>query len=252
MLKVLAMLLIVDDNSEIRESLNEYLEKNGLKCETAEDAQTARNKLATKDYQLIILDIMMPGEDGLSLCRYIHESSQTPVILLTAKDEETDRIIGLEVGADDYLSKPFNPRELLARIKAILRRESIITENIQAEFTEQTNSADNNGIHYLFGDWSLSVNQQQLRQGRQAAKDLSTGEFRLLMAFVEHPKRVLSRDELLDLVSNRSIAAFDRSIDNQISRLRKKIEVDPKQPTYIKTVWGGGYTFGYDVTKKDR
>ena len=106
MLKVLAMLLIVDDNSEIRESLNEYLEKNGLKCETAEDAQTARNKLATNDYQLIILDIMMPGEDGLSLCRYIHESSQTPVILLTAKDEETDRIIGLEVGADDYLSKP--------------------------------------------------------------------------------------------------------------------------------------------------
>ena len=104
----------------------------------------------------------------------------------------------------------------------------------------------------MFGDWSLSVNQQQLRQGQQAPKDLSTGEFRLLMAFVEHPKRVLSRDELLDLVSNRSIAAFDRSIDNQISRLRKKIEVDPKQPTYIKTVWGGGYTFGYEVTKKDR
>ena len=123
------MLLIVDDNSEIRESLTEYLEKNGLKCETAEDAQTARDKLATNDYQLVILDIMMPGEDGLSLCRYIHESSQTPVILLTAMDEETDRIIGLEVGADDYLSKPFNPRELLARIKAILRRESIITEN---------------------------------------------------------------------------------------------------------------------------
>ena len=246
------MLLIVDDNTEIRESLNEYLEKNGLKCETAEDAQTARDKLATNDYQLVILDIMMPGEDGLSLCRYIHESSQTPVILLTAMDEDTDRIIGLEVGADDYLSKPFNPRELLARIKAILRRESIITENIQAEFTEQTNTTDNNGIHYLFGDWSLSVNQQQLRQGQQAPKDLSTGEFRLLMAFVERPKRVVSRDELLDLVSNRSIAAFDRSIDNQISRLRKKIEVDPKQPTYIKTVWGGGYTFGYEVTKKDR
>ena len=245
------MLLIVDDNSEIRESLTEYLEKNGLKCETVEDARTARNKLANNDYQLIILDIMMPGEDGLSLCRYIHESSQTPVILLTAKDEETDRIVGLEVGADDYLSKPFNPRELLARIKAILRRESIITENIQAEFKEESNTADN-GIHYLFGDWSLSVNQQQLRKGQQAPKDLSTGEFRLLMAFVEHPKRVLSRDELLDLVSNRSIAAFDRSIDNQISRLRKKIEIDPKQPTYIKTVWGGGYTFGYDVTKKDR
>lgn len=245
------MLLIVDDNSEIRESLTEYLEKNGLSCETAEDAQIARNKLISNHYQLIILDIMMPGEDGLSLCRYIHENSQTPVILLTAKDEETDRIIGLEVGADDYLSKPFNPRELLARIKAILRREAITTENIQAQFTGQTDNATN-GVHFTFGDWSLSVNQQQLRQGQQTPQELSTGEFRLLMAFVEHPKRVLSRDELLDLVSNRSIAAFDRSIDNQISRLRKKIEVDPKQPTYIKTVWGGGYTFGYDVIKKDR
>ena len=248
------MLLVVDDNPEIRETLTEYLEKNGFVVDQAADAAEAREQLAEKSYELIILDVMMPGEDGLSLCRFIHESIKTPVILLTAMSEETDRIVGLELGADDYLTKPFNPRELLARIKAIFRRAVLIAEQAESLSTNaQSASADQETETYTFGDWILDVNQQLLSHkndaaDNQAAQTLSTGEFRLLMAFLEHPKRVLSRDQLLDIVSNRSLAAFDRSIDNQISRLRKKIEADPKQPKYIKTVWGGGYNFGYPVT----
>ena len=248
------MLLVVDDNPEIRETLTEYLEKNGFIVDQAADAAEAREYLAEKNYELIILDVMMPGEDGLSLCRFIHESIKTPVILLTAMNEETDRIVGLELGADDYLTKPFNPRELLARIKAIFRRAALIAEQAESSSTNaQSISADQKTETYTFGDWSLDVNQQLLSHkstvaDNQEAQTLSTGEFRLLMAFLEHPKRILSRDQLLDIVSNRSLAAFDRSIDNQISRLRKKIEADPKQPRYIKTVWGGGYNFGYPVT----
>ncbi len=247
------MLLVVDDNPEIRESLAQYLEKNGFDVHQAADAAEAREHLAQQSYELIILDVMMPGEDGLSLCRFIHESIKTPVILLTAMSEETDRIVGLELGADDYLTKPFNPRELLARIKAIFRRAALIAEQVESSSTNaKPVNANQETETYTFGDWMLDVNQQLLSHksstaDNQAAQTLSTGEFRLLMAFLEHPKRVLSRDQLLDIVSNRSLAAFDRSIDNQISRLRKKIEADPKQPKYIKTVWGGGYNFGYPV-----
>ena len=263
------MLLVVDDNPEIRESLTQYLQKNGFDVDQAADAAEAREYLAQQSYELIILDIMMPGEDGLSLCRFIHESFKTPIILLTAMSEETDRIIGLEIGADDYLTKPFNPRELLARIKALFRRAALtpnaIDQSVSAhtdaiEIAEgsssasSTDAAKDSNETYSFGDWQLDVNQQLLsyitaepNQESQEAQNLSTGEFRLLMAFLEHPKRVLSRDQLLDFVSNRSLVAFDRSIDNQISRLRKKIEANPKQPKYIKTVWGGGYNFGYTV-----
>ncbi|MGB1192273.1 MAG: winged helix-turn-helix domain-containing protein, partial [Pseudomonadales bacterium] len=190
-----------------------------------------------------------------SLCRFIHESIKTPIILLTAMSEETDRIVGLELGADDYLTKPFNPRELLARIKAIFRRAALIEENAESSNITNKQSAEQESETYSFGDWILDVDQQQLSHknaekkavSSEGPQTLSTGEFRLLMAFLEHPKRILSRDQLLDIVSNRSMVAFDRSIDNQISRLRKKIEADPKQPKYIKTVWGGGYNFGYPV-----
>jgi two-component system OmpR family response regulator len=249
------MLLVVDDNPEIRESLTQYLEKNGFSVDQAADAAEARVQLDKTSYELIILDVMMPGEDGLSLCRFIHESIKTPIILLTAMSEETDRIVGLELGADDYLTKPFNPRELLARIKAIFRRAALIEENAESSNTTNKQSTEQESETYSFGDWILDVGQQQLSH-KSAEKNavngeepqtLSTGEFRLLMAFLEHPKRILSRDQLLDIVSNRSLVAFDRSIDNQISRLRKKIEADPKQPKYIKTVWGGGYNFGYAV-----
>lgn len=249
------MLLVVDDNPEIRESLTQYLEKNGFSVDQAADAAEARVQLDKTSYELIILDVMMPGEDGLSLCRFIHESIKTPIILLTAMGEETDRIVGLELGADDYLTKPFNPRELLARIKAIFRRAALIEENAESSNTTNKQSTEQESETYSFGDWILDVGQQQLSH-KSAEKNavngeepqtLSTGEFRLLMAFLEHPKRILSRDQLLDIVSNRSLVAFDRSIDNQISRLRKKIEADPKQPKYIKTVWGGGYNFGYAV-----
>jgi len=263
------MLLVVDDNPEIRESLTQYLEKNGFDVHQAADAAEAREHLAQQSYELIILDIMMPGEDGLSLCRFIHENFKTPIILLTAMSEETDRIVGLEIGADDYLTKPFNPRELLARIKAIFRRAALIPNAIDQSVSASTEaigaagasplgeSSDveqNSNETYSFGDWQLDVNQQMLSfissepaQENLEPQNLSTGEFRLLMAFLEHPKRVLSRDQLLDFVSNRSLVAFDRSIDNQISRLRKKIEANPKQPKYIKTVWGGGYNFGFPV-----
>ena len=263
------MLLVVDDNPEIRESLTQYLEKNGFDVHQAADAAEAREHLAQQSYELIILDIMMPGEDGLSLCRFIHENFKTPIILLTAMSEETDRIVGLEIGADDYLTKPFNPRELLARIKAIFRRAALTPIATDQSVSAPTDAlgavngsshgqspetVENSNETYSFGDWQLDVNQQLLSfinsdptQENLEPQNLSTGEFRLLMAFLEHPKRVLSRDQLLDFVSNRSLVAFDRSIDNQISRLRKKIEANPKQPKYIKTVWGGGYNFGYPV-----
>jgi len=243
------MILIVDDNKEIRESLSEYLTNNELECNIAMDAVQAREMLSQKNYDLIILDIMMPGEDGLSLCRYIFENYKIPVILLTAKDEDTDKIIGLEVGADDYLSKPFNPRELLARIKSVLRRTTITEDALKEKNTDNDKQNINNQL-LKFGEWTLNIDQQEISKKSSKPIELSTGEFRLLLAFIENPKKILSRDQLLDIVSNRSLAAFDRSIDNQISRLRKKIELDPKKPKYIKTVWGGGYSFNSSIEKE--
>ena len=243
------MILIVDDNQEIRESLSEYLTNNELECNIAIDALQAREMLSKNKYELIILDIMMPGEDGLSLCRYIFENYKIPVILLTAKDEDTDKIIGLEVGADDYLSKPFNPRELLARIKSVLRRTTI-TEGVSKEKNTDDDKQNIKNQLLKFGEWTLNIDQQEISKKSEKPIELSTGEFRLLLAFIENPKKILSRDQLLDIVSNRSLAAFDRSIDNQISRLRKKIELDPKKPKYIKTVWGGGYSFNISIEKE--
>ena len=179
----------------------------------------------------------MPGEDGLSLCRHLRSTTEIPVILLTAMAEETDRIVGLEVGADDYVTKPFNPRELLARIKAVLRRVQSLPPQKGRLATKVVR----------FDRWTFDVNRRELAGDDGVAVPLSTAEFRLLCAFLDHPGLVLSRNQLLDLTVGRDADPFDRSIDNQVSRLRKKIEADPKVPALIKTHWGGGYSLVAEV-----
>jgi len=229
--------LIVDDERDILDPLASYLSKNGFRISKASDAATARSVLAAHAIDIALIDIMMPGEDGLSLTGFLRATSKTPVILLTAKAEETDRIVGLELGADDYVTKPFSPRELVARIKAVLRRTA--DDRVKAPEADA----------YAFGDWVLRTGERELvdKDGRQVS--LSTGEFNLLLALVTHPKRVLTRDQLLDLSQHRDLGAFERSIDNHISRLRKKIEADPSEPRLIKTVWGGGYTLAAEVRR---
>jgi DNA-binding response OmpR family regulator len=229
--------LIVDDERDILEPLALYIAKNGFRVSKARNAATAREIVAAHSIDIALVDIMMPGEDGLSLTGFLRATTKTPVILLTAKAEETDRIVGLELGADDYVTKPFSPRELLARIKAVLRRTS--DDRVKAP------DADAFG----FGEWVLKTGERELvdKDGRQVS--LSTGEYNLLLALLTHPKRVLTRDQLLDLSQHRELGAFERSIDNHISRLRRKIEADPKDPKLIKTVWGGGYSLAADVKR---
>ena len=230
-------LLVVDDHREIRESLAAYLSKHGYRVDVAENAAVARKLLNIAAIDLLVLDIMMPGEDGLSLCRYIRESTDIPVILLTAMAEDTDRVIGLEMGADDYVVKPFNPRELLARIKTVLRRTHALPPQRRPQAS---------GL-ISFEHWTLDSGRRELMGEDGVAVPLSSAEFSLLSAFIKHPRIVLSRDQLLDLTQGRDAGVFDRSIDNQISRLRKKIEIDPKQPVIIKTHWGGGYSFEAEI-----
>lgn len=232
-------LLLVDDERSIREPLAQYLTKQGFRVTQAGDAEGARARLSAYAIDLAILDIMMPGEDGLSLCRHIRESGETPVILLTARSEETDRIVGLEMGADDYVVKPFSPRELLARIKVILRRAAA---GGARQHAPEAGS-------YAFAGWVLKTGERTLVDRDGVSVPLSTGEYNLLLALVTRPRQVLTRDQLLDLTQGREAAAFDRAIDNQVSRLRKKIEPDPKTPSLIKTVWGGGYTLAAEVTR---
>ncbi len=232
-------LLLVDDERSIREPLAQYLTKQGFRVTQTGDAEAARTRLAAYAIDLIILDIMMPGEDGLSLCRHVRETSETPVILLTARSEETDRIVGLEMGADDYVVKPFSPRELAARVKVILRRAA-------AGGTRQ--HAPDTGS-FVFAGWVLKSGERALVDREGVSVPLSTGEYNLLHALVTRPRQVLTRDQLLDLTQGREAAAFDRAIDNQVSRLRRKIETDPKNPELIKTVWGGGYTLASEVTR---
>ncbi|MDB5719861.1 MAG: response regulator [Alphaproteobacteria bacterium] len=232
-------ILVVDDERDIRDPLAAYLGRNGLRVTKAENAAAARQVLAAHAIDLILLDIMMPGEDGLSLAGFVRATSGIPVILVTAKTEDMDRIVGLELGADDYVTKPFNPRELLARIKAVLRRADGSARPVHAPEAEA----------YGFGPWVLRTGERELRDSDGVALPLSSGEYNLLLAFVTHPKRVLTRDQLLDLSQGRELAAFERSIDNHISRLRRKIEEDPSDPKLIKTVWGGGYTLASEVRR---
>ena len=231
-------LLLVDDEASIREPLAKYLEKQGFRVTDAANALAARSGLIAYDIDLVLLDIMMPGEDGLSLCRHIAANDGPPVILLTAKSEETDRIVGLEIGADDYVVKPFSPRELVARIKVVLRR---------MQSGNRTSHTD--GESYAFAGWTLKTSEQALYDSDGVLVSLSSGEFRMLEALITRAGQVLNRDQLLDLTRGREGGPFDRAIDNQISRLRRKIEDDAKDPQHIKTIWGGGYRFCTPVQK---
>jgi two-component system OmpR family response regulator len=233
-------ILIVDDHREIRELVARALIREGFRISAAADGKAMRKVLADSRIDLILLDLMLPGEDGLSLCRAIRTESTVPIIMLTAKGEEVDRVIGLEMGADDYLPKPFGSRELIARIRAVLRRGRMEGPRTEAVPTPH---------RYRFDRWVLETESRELLRDDDVTVPLSTGEYDLLLAMVERPQRVLNRDQLLDLARGRSAAAFDRSIDTQVSRLRKKLEVDPVEPRIIKTVWGGGYMFAPSVAK---
>lgn len=230
-------LLVVDDHREIRDALAKYLTKHDYRVTTADSAAAARRVLETSRIDLIVLDLMMPREDGLSLCRSLRAKSDVPIIMLTAMAEETDRVVGLEMGADDYVTKPFNPRELLARIKAVLRRTHSLPPQPEQPEARQLR----------FDRWTFDVARRELVGEDGVAVPLSTGEFLLLAVFLRHPGMVLTRDQLLDLTRGRDAVPFDRSIDNQVSRLRKKIERDPRRPELIKTHWGGGYSFTAEV-----
>ncbi len=233
-------ILIVDDDREIRDLVARFLKKHDYRVDTAAEGRAMMKLLDAGRFDLVVLDLMLPGEDGLSLCRRLRASSDLPVIMLTAVGEETDRIIGLEMGADDYLPKPFNPRELLARIKAVLRR----TGGPRREAAEEGDEV------LSFEGWRLDLAKRELRTAEGVLTPLTAGEFDLLVAFAEHPHRVLSRDQLLDLTKGREAQPFDRSIDVQLSRLRRKIEADPKAPAIVKTVRGGGYLFTPAVERR--
>tara|TARA_R110001583_G_scaffold6499_6_gene32893 strand:- start:9926 stop:10639 length:714 start_codon:yes stop_codon:yes gene_type:complete len=230
-------LLIVDDHYEIRELLQRFLMQYQYRVSVAKDGKEMKRCLNESKIDLIVLDLMLPGEDGLSLCRGLRASSTIPIIMLTAMSDEMDKIIGLEMGADDYLAKPFNPRELLARIKAVLRRVNTLSPPASSDLK-----------HHHFCRWSLDVHKRELTDQAGVMVVLSSAEFDLLRVFIAHPQRVLSRDQLLDLSKGREGGVYDRSIDTLISRLRKKLEIDVKHPEILITIWGGGYQFTPEVT----
>ena len=222
--------LVVDDDAGIRDLLADYLGKQGMSVETARDGQEMDDRLARFEPDLIVMDLMLPGEDGLALTRRVKAARSVPVIMLSARGEDIDRIVGLEVGADDYLPKPFNPRELLARIRAVLRRGG------------DAHGGQEAGEQARFGAFVLNLAAQSLsRDGEEIA--ITQAEFTLLKIFVEHPNRALSRDQIIDWLKGYERDPFDRSIDVRVTRLRKKIEDDPANPVYIRTIWGQGYLF---------
>ena len=232
-----AHLLLVDDDKEIRELVTGFLQKHGYRVTAAADGKQMDKALESGLFDLAILDLMLPGEDGLSICRRLNaDERRLPIIMLTAMGEDMDRIVGLEMGADDYIAKPFNPRELLARIKAVLRRSA---------------PAETPGGETIFGfeGWVLDTGRRTLTDPEGALVELTAGEFDLLAAFLERPRRVLNRDQLLDITRGRMASPFDRSIDVQLSRLRKKIEPDHKNPAFIKTIRGGGYMLTAEVVR---
>lgn len=224
-------LLVVDDHQDIRDPLAAYLGRQAFEVLTAADARAARALLQRERFDLVVLDIMLPGEDGLSLCRELARAGDTPVILLSAMAAPLDLVAGLESGAEDYVTKPFDPRVLLARIKARLRRLA----------------GPARAPRYAFGGWTLDMEARELRAVDGALVPLSAAEFRLLGVLVERPGKVLSRDELMDLTRGADAHSFDRSIDSQVSRLRKKLERDPRRPSLLKTSWGDGYVFTAEV-----
>jgi len=234
-------IVVVDDHKDIRDLVGKFLSQQGYRISLAESGAALRHILERNSVQLIVLDIMMPGEDGLSLCRYVRSSTEIPIIFLTAMAEDMDRIIGLELGADDYLVKPFNPRELLARIRAVLRRVNSLPPQ---------HGRSNKNTVIRFDHWRLDLGRQELTDSDGVTTYLSTAEFRLLTALLERPGIVLNREQLLDLTAGRTADVFDRSIDNHVSRLRKKLELDPKNPSIIKTHWGGGYSLSANVVEQ--
>lgn len=232
---------IVDDNKELLDVIGQYIGDNGYKTSKAKNGEELRSLMRVGSPDLVVLDIMMPGEDGLSICRFLRETSDVPIIFLTALADDTDRIIGLEIGADDYLIKPFNPRELLARIRSVLRRTHSLPPNklIDLEVAKSV----------TFGGWTLDVRARVLKDSQNISYVLSTAEYKLLSVFLLHPNIELSRQKLIDLARGREAQLFDRSIDVLVNRLRNKIETDVKNPEFIKTVWGKDYIFAVDEVK---
>ncbi len=247
-------ILVVDDDQGLRDLLQRYLTQQNFDVYSVADALEMNDFFAQQSVDLMILDLMLPGEDGLSIARRLRAESDLPIIILSAKGEEVEKIIGLEIGADDYLAKPFNPRELLARIRAILRRQGTTTlsntekklnmtsEIAQSHQPNHSRQPDNPHETYHFGPYQLDATNYRLYCHQQEIA-LTSGEFNLLKVFVTHSDRVLSRDQLMDLIKGYERSPFDRSIDIRITRLRKKIEQDPKKPQYIRTIWGAGYLF---------
>lgn len=232
-------ILVVDDDPGLRELLQEYLSSQGYEVSTVADGIAMEQHMMQKTADLVILDLMLPGEDGLALARKLKARGNLPIIMLSARGEDVDRIVGLEVGADDYLAKPFNPRELLARIRAVLRRGDEAATRAEENATRAEPAAQ---AVYRFGPFLLDLNSRSLQKdGVELA--LTAGEFNLLSILVEHPNRVLSRDFLMDLMKGYERDPFDRSIDVRVTRLRRKIEADPAAPEYLRTVWGQGYLF---------
>ncbi len=233
-------ILIVDDDAEIRSLLARYLEKNGLRASAVGDGRAMAHALEREVFDLVVLDIMLPGDDGLTLCRQLRAKSDIPIIMLTARGDETDRIVGLEMGADDYLPKPFSARELLARIKVILRRVRSLPPNLRQDAQSRIG----------FGDWVLDTEHRHLISADGQVMPLSGAEYRLLRILLDHPNRVLNRDQLVELTQGREAEALDRSIDVQISRLRHRLGDDPREPRLIKTVRGEGYVLAVPVRQE--
>jgi len=230
-------ILVVDDDTEIRSLLGDYLRKNGYRATAVADGKAMWTALARNKIDLIVLDLMLPGDDGLSLCRRLRAESDTPVIMLTARGEETDRIVGLEMGADDYLAKPFSPRELLARIKGVLRRTRSLPRNLRADEARA----------YRFSGWRLDTVARHLASADGVVTSLSGAEYELLRIFLGHPNQVLTRDQLMVLSRGRESEPFDRSIDLQVSRLRHRLGDASSDPQIIKTVRGQGYVLAVPV-----
>ncbi|MEI7875726.1 MAG: response regulator [Alphaproteobacteria bacterium] len=231
-------ILVVEDDREIRTMVSRFLSKNGCRVTVAEDARSMDRALGTARIDLVVLDIMLPGEDGLSICRRLRTTSTLPVIMLTAAGDPVARVVGLEMGADDYVAKPFNPHELLARIKAVLRRATALPD---------TEDGANDVVQ--FAGWQINPVSREVRNPEGTRVILTSAEFDLLFTFCRHARRTLTRDQLLDLSQRRAAGALDRSIDILVSRIRRKIEADPRDPQFIKTVRSGGYIFTSEVMR---